>query len=223
MNEQPQPAQQGLPGPLKAGAPGFLWGLVGLMAAIELALTLSDAGCLGATDWRWSAFTVAAFWQPIFSGAVEPFYPGQKLVMLISYAFLHGGILHLTMNGIVLLSLGKLAAFRIGAAKTLLVLLLSAVGGALAFGLLSTSNGPMIGASGAVFGLLGLWQAWDYQFRKRNGLSLRPVLTTIMGLIAANILLFAVFSGGLAWEAHLGGWLVGWLAAPVLSGRAARF
>ena len=189
------------------------------MAVIELGLNLSEAGYLGSFNWRWPVFAVGAFWQPIFSGAMTPLYPGQRLVMLFTYAFLHGGILHFAINSVVLLSLGKFAAGRIGSTRTLLLLFLSAVGGGLAFGLLSHSDRPMIGASGAVFGLIGLWQAWDYQMRKEEGLSLRPVITAILGLAAANFFLFVILSGGLAWEAHLGGWLVGWFLARRLAAR----
>jgi membrane associated rhomboid family serine protease len=200
-----------------AGAPAFLWILVGIMAVIEVALSLSEAGYLGSFNWRWPAFAAGAFWQPIFAGDMTPLYPGQRLVMLVTYAFLHGGIAHFAINSVILLSLGKLAASRIGAAKTLLLLLLSTVGGGLAFGMLSQSAGPMIGASGAVFGLIGLWQAWDYRFRKDAGLPLRPLVTAILGLAVANIVLFVILAGGLAWEAHLGGWLVGWVMALRLS------
>jgi membrane associated rhomboid family serine protease len=194
------------------GAPGYLWGLVGVMAVIEALLGLSDAGYLLPEGLRWSAFALGAFWQPLLSGQVAPIYPGQTVVMFISYAFLHGGLAHLALNSVVLLALGKLATVRIGMKRTLAVLALSAVGGALVFGLLSTGGVPMIGASGAVFGLLGLWQAWDYRVRKRMGQPLKPVLTTILALIVANVVFFVILSGGLAWEAHLGGWLVGWIA-----------
>jgi len=139
--------------------------------------------------------------------------------MLVTYALLHGGILHLAINSVILLALGKHAASRIGAARTFLLLVLSAVGGALAYGLLSTGDGPMIGASGAVFGLIGLWQAWDFRLRKEAGLALRPVITAILGLAAANIVFFVILGGGLAWEAHLGGWLVGWVLARHLAVR----
>ncbi|MCR9114595.1 MAG: rhomboid family intramembrane serine protease, partial [Rhodobacteraceae bacterium] len=154
------------------------------MTAIELVLSLAETGYIGTPDWRWSALLVGAFWQPVFSGVVAPVYPGQRAVMCVSYAFLHGGLMHLALNGVVLLSLGKLAASRLGTARTLLVLLLSAVGGALAFGLLASTNVPMIGASGAVFGLIGLWQAWDYGMRREYGLPLRPVISAILALIA---------------------------------------
>lgn len=213
----PSPPTQINPRP--SGAPAFLWALVGIMAAIELVLSLAEAGYIGTPDWRWSALLVGAFWQPVFSGVVAPVYPGQRAVMCVSYAFLHGGLMHLALNGVVLLSLGKLAASRLGTARTLLVLLLSAVGGALAFGLLAATNVPMIGASGAVFGLIGLWQAWDYGMRREYGLPLRPVISAILALIAANIVLALFLGGGLAWEAHLGGWLVGCLAGQSFARR----
>jgi membrane associated rhomboid family serine protease len=183
------------------------------MAAVECALSLSDAGYLGAFNWRWPAFAVGAFWKPVFTGAMDPLYPGQRLAMLITYAFLHGGLAHLLLNSVVLLALGKFVADRIGAGRTLLLLALSAIGGGLAFGLLATGSGPMIGASGAVFGLIGLWQGWDYRMRRAAGLPFRPVITAILALAAANLVLFVFLGGGLAWEAHLGGWLVGWGAA----------
>lgn len=221
MTQQFTPDDRGRPQSQGPGAPAFLWGLVGIMAAIEFALGLSEAGYLGSFNWRWPAFAAGAFWQPIFEGSMRPLYPGQRLVMLVTYAFLHGGIMHFAVNSVILLALGKFAASRIGAARTLLLLLLSAVGGGLAFGVLSQSTGPMIGASGAVFGLIGLWQGWDYRMRKHAGLPLRPVITGILGLAAANLVLFVILNGGLAWETHLGGWLVGWVMALRLSVRNA--
>ncbi|MCI2395585.1 rhomboid family intramembrane serine protease [Aliiroseovarius sediminis] len=203
----------------QAGAPGFLWWLVGIMTAIEVILSLSDTGVFGGQGLRWPAFVLGAFWQPVLAGTVPPVYPGQTVAMFISYAFLHGGLAHLAMNSVVLLSLGKFVSAQVGVARTLLVLFLSAVAGAACFGLLSSSAAPMIGASGAVFGLVGLWQAIDYRMRRRAGLSLQPILRAILGLIAANIALLVILSGGLAWEAHLGGWIAGWLAGQSFARR----
>ncbi|RKF16710.1 rhomboid family intramembrane serine protease [Roseovarius spongiae] len=207
------------PSAQEAGAPAFLWWLVGIMALIELALSLADSGVFGLPSLRWRVFALGAFWQPLFAGAAPPIYPGQTAVMFITHAFLHGGFAHLALNSVVLLSLGKFLSAHFGAVRTLLVLFLSAVAGGACFGLLSSSPAPMIGASGAVFGLIGLWQAMDYRMRRRAGLSLQPILTAILGLIAANIALFAILSGGLAWEAHLGGWIAGWLAGQSFARR----
>lgn len=201
------------------GAPGFLWWLVGIMGAIELILSLSSSGVFGSQNLRWPAFVFGAFWQPVLSGAVSPVYPGQTVLMFITYAFLHGGFMHFALNSVILLSLGKFVSSNIGPAATLLVLFLSAVGGAACFGLLSSGNAPMIGASGAVFGLIGLWQGAELRMRRRSGLPLQPVVTGILGLVAANVFLFMFLSGGLAWQAHLGGWMVGWLFAQVYARR----
>lgn len=195
----------------QAGAPGFLWLLVGIMTAIELVLSLSESGLFGGQSLRWEVYLLGAFWQPIVAGTVAPVYPGQGVVMFISHAFLHGGIAHLAMNSVVLLALGKHITAHFGVARTLLVLFVSAVAGAAGFGLLSSSPAPMIGASGAVFGLVGLWQAVDYRIRRQAGQPLQPVFMAILGLVLANIALFLFLSGGLAWQAHLGGWIAGWL------------
>ncbi|MEH6836769.1 MULTISPECIES: rhomboid family intramembrane serine protease [Falsihalocynthiibacter] len=201
------------PQPTEPGAPAFLWALVGLMAAIELPLTLSDAGWIGSDSWRMNVFLYGAFWPPLLREGLAPLYTGQKALMFLSHALLHGSFAHFAMNSVVLLALGKGIATVLGTGRTLLLLSLSAVAGAAAFGLLSSASGPMIGASGAVFGLLGLWQAWDYRRRRNLGASLQPVMSGIAGLIVVNVVLFFALSGALAWEAHLGGWIVGWTAA----------
>lgn len=198
------------------GAPRFLWILVGIMAVIEVVIELSAAGVIGTSNWRWPALAIGAFWQPMLSGEMAPLYPGQTALMFITHAFLHGGLMHLALNSVVLLALGKLVARRIGAARTLLVLALSAIGGGLGYGLLASSGMPMIGASGAVFGLIGVWQAWDYQMRRNRGLPVRPVVVAIAALAVANLVLFAMLSGGLAWQAHLGGWCAGFIVARYL-------
>jgi membrane associated rhomboid family serine protease len=212
MNSTQQKNQQQLRQSPPTGAPMFLWVIVGVMASIELVLSLSSSGIVGTDNLRWPAFMLGAFWQPVLSGVLQPIYPGQTVLMFITHAFLHGGFMHLAMNSVILLSLGKFISIHIGAAKTVLVLFLSAVGGAAFYGLISSSSAPMIGASGAVFGLIGLWQAMDYRMRRRSKLPVQPVVMTFLGLVVSNILIFVLLSGGLAWEAHLGGWIIGWIS-----------
>ncbi|RYH06729.1 rhomboid family intramembrane serine protease [Tropicimonas sp. IMCC6043] len=197
----------------QVGAPAFLLWVVGVMALIEFTLSAADADIVGSPSWRWVAYGFGAFWQPLISGDVSPIFPGQTATMFVTHAFLHGGLMHLVLNSVILLALGKYISARIGPAKTMLVLLLSAVGGGVAFGFISTSSAPMIGASGAVFGLIGIWQTWDYLSRRRLRLSIQPVVSAMLGLIFANFVLFAFLDGGLAWQAHLGGWVVGCISA----------
>ncbi len=184
-----------------------------MMALIEFSLSAADAGVIGTPEWRWIAFTYGAFWQPLLYNDVGPVFSGHVVTMFITYAFLHGGIAHLLLNSVVLLALGKMVAGSAGAIKTTVILSFSAIGGAAAFGLISTSSAPMIGASGAVFGLIGVWQAWDYLMRQQLNLPITPVFSSVLAIAVANVLLAFVMRGGLAWEAHLGGWLVGAVAA----------
>ena len=86
----------------QTGAPGTLWIFVGVMTAIELILTLSSSGFFRSQNLRWPAFVLGAFWQPLLSGMAQPVYLGQSALMFITHAFLHGGIAHLAMNGVIL-------------------------------------------------------------------------------------------------------------------------
>lgn len=201
------------PHQINPGAPSFLWILIGVLAAIEIPLSLSDAGLLAPASLRLTALSYGAFWPSLLGEGPAQLYSGQKVLMFLTYALLHGSALHFAMNSVILLALGKGVASFLGARKTILLLTLSAVAGAAAFGLLSTSRGPMVGASGAVFGLLGLWQAWDFRRLRQRNQSVRPVVGGIAGLILVNFVLFFTLSGTLAWEAHLGGWIAGWVSA----------
>ena len=146
--------------------PWQLWALVGTIVAIELLLSASDRGWLD-PEWRTYAILNGAFWRPVATGAVAPLFDEQWLTMYASHAFLHGGIMHVALNSTVLLALGKHIAGRAGAWSLIALFVVSAVAGALGFQVLSTSNGPMVGASGAVFGFLGLWLFWDFRRRRQ--------------------------------------------------------
>ncbi len=209
-----------------APVPLVLWLLVGGMGLIEAVLSGADAGLIGAPDWREIAFDYGAFWPGLWRGTLAPLYPGQPYAMFLSHAFLHGGMLHYAMNATILLALGKFISERIGPARMLAVFVISAVAGGVVFQLLAAGPGPMIGASGAGFGFLGLWQYWEARARLRLRLSLRPVWSVVIALALANVALLVAFNGGLAWQAHLGGFLAGIALGPwstrVMARRAAR-
>lgn len=67
----------------------------------------------------------------------------------------------------------------------------------------------MVGASGAVFAFLAAWIVWDWVRHRAAGVSVGPVLRRVAALAGINVILWIGLSGGLAWEAHLGGFLAG--------------
>ncbi|MCI5048512.1 MAG: rhomboid family intramembrane serine protease [Aquisalinus sp.] len=197
--------------------PRALWVLIGAMAVIELFLTGSDRGLVGNPEWRGIAFLYGAFWDPLTNGIAEPVFSLQPYTMYLTHAFLHADLFHLLMNSVILLSIGKLVAEQAGVNAMLLLFVVCAIGGGIGFALLADTTIPAIGASGAVFGFLAVWQYWDGVIRQARGLSLKPVFQTIIGLIILNIVLALWMQGGLAWQAHLGGFVAGLAMGPVMT------
>jgi membrane associated rhomboid family serine protease len=111
---------------------------------------------------------------------------------------------------------------RVGQAQFLLLYVVSALGGALGFAALTSEFRPMVGASGALFGLVGAWIAWDYVDRYTFSEPLLPVLRPILILIVLNVVLYYAMGGHLAWETHLGGFLAGFFGAFLIDPRSRR-
>lgn len=168
----------------------------------------ADLGLLGHPLWRGLAYQNGAFWAGLLYNW-RPNYPGQPVTMFLSYAFLHGGIWHLTGNMLCLFVLGRRLMDRLPPRSFFLLYLVSAVGGGLGFGLLSQSPAPMVGASGALFGLAGALIWLEAAERRRFGTPIWPVFGVILGLVVLNAMMWLALAGVLAWETHLGGFVAG--------------
>ncbi len=207
-------------------APIVLW-IVAICALPEVVFTLLETPLFGLPEARRAALVGLAFWPQLLTEGWQPVWPGQSTAMFVTYAFLHGGFLHLLFNMLVLLHLGRECVARLGGRGFLVLYILSAIGGAVGFLLLAAPTGPMVGASGAIFGLFGAVQYWDWQRRRATGASLAPFWKVMLGLVLMNVILFLMVGGFLAWQAHLGGYVAGFLVArlvtPTLQHRARRF
>jgi membrane associated rhomboid family serine protease len=158
----------------------------------------------------------------------------------LTYAFLHGSWVHLAVNSIWLAAFGTPIARRCGAGRFFLLSALAAVGGAVLYVVMNPMQlMPMIGASGAVSGLMAAasWfmfapATWHWEGRLTepherprqplSGIIRNRAVLIFLGVWFATNYLFAVVQpigiaeGGIAWEAHVGGFLVGLLAFPWL-------
>ncbi|GAB1381112.1 rhomboid family intramembrane serine protease [Pararhodobacter aggregans] len=190
--------------------------IAGLCALFELAFTIADLPMVGYEGLRRAALVYGAFWPGLLQDW-EPVFPGQPVTMFISYAFLHGGFLHMLFNMLVMIALGREAVARLGQGGFLLAFLITAIGAAGTYYLLDSTGTPMLGASGAVFGFFGMQVYWDVQIRRARGLSLDQPIRLVVGLVIMNVLLWALVSGMLAWQAHLGGFVTGLLLAAVVT------
>lgn len=149
---------------------------------------------------------------------------------LLTHMFMHGGVLHLVMNLSALLPFGFIVAARMGpgaAGQLRFIAFYLACGLVAGVAWLVTGagqGGAMVGASGAIFGL------WGAVLRVRmdggvHPLFSRAVARQLPGPIIANVIVAVAFEaanafgggiGGLAWQAHVGGFLFGLLTAGVV-------
>lgn len=200
--------------PMTAGR----WMLAAIIAAnlgVECVLLGADLGLWGDARWRGLAYQYGGFWAGLLHDW-QPNYAAQPVTMFASYALLHAGMGHVVGNMLGLAVLGDLAVDRVGARGLITLYAAAGLGGAVAFGILSTSAAPMIGASGAIFGLAGAWTVWDWQDHRapvnkiwadRIWAWRTPAI--VLGLAGMNAAIWALQGGNLAWETHLGGFIAG--------------
>ncbi|WP_171060492.1 rhomboid family intramembrane serine protease [Poseidonocella sp. HB161398] len=188
--------------------------LIIVNCAVEAVLAAADFRLVGSPYWRSLAYDYGAFFAPLLRDWT-PNFALQPVTMFVSYAFLHAGWLHLVVNMLALSSFGSEIERQAGTAKFLAAYLITAIGGAACYGLLSDSPTPMVGASGALFGLLGVWICWGYQERRHYGEGMREIWRALLILVAYNVVFYLLLHGQLAWETHLGGFVAGWALALV--------
>jgi len=202
--------------------PKTLWWLTGLMLMLEGLAQLSDRGWFGVLDLRGLMISYGAFWDFLFPpGAVhQALFPGQSYSMLLTHAFLHAGTIHVLMNAVIFIALGKTLAVCFGLRLVMLTMLLGALSSGVAFGLLESTAAPMVGASGVVFAFIGLWLQASRSELKRLGRPGRSTASVMMSLIVIHVLLHVFMGGLIAWQAHLGGFVAGYFLMPWLIDRS---
>lgn len=191
----------------------IVFGLVAFMSLIEILFQLSDARVI-APGLRWDAYRLFSFFDPWFDDLMAGRdAPPQTLWSMLTYAFLHGSMEHLLMNCAAFAALGLVTLRIFGTPLFLLFFVVTAVGGALCFGLIAESDVPMVGVSGVVFGLIGVLKYAEYAFIRHQGGQMDRYIGSLAALIGVNVVISVLLSSFMAWETHLGGFLAGWAAA----------
>ena len=129
---------------------------------------------------------------------------------LESATWLHGGLNHLVSNGIALFILGMICEHAFGPAQYFLLYVLSGVGGSVLSVLIS--DGPSVGASGAIFGLQGAAIVLFRQHRDRVLLRDRRIGVVLLGWAVYSIVT-GLISPFIDNGAHIGGAVTGALIA----------
>lgn len=130
---------------------------------------------------------------------------------LLTATFLHAGWMHLLFNGWALFQLGSLVETLFGSKRFAAIYFASGLGGSIAsvaWDLVSGRDVPSVGASGAIFGLLGALIAFLARHRDRLTPPARSLLGQLLFWAVINIVLG--FTAPMVDNAgHLGGLAVG--------------
>ncbi len=209
------------------------------MPAVVVALI---ALCAGIHLMRTVLFTPAQDAEFFVRAAFVPArYSGRYLIDLyafttpITYSFLHGSWLHLGVNMIWLAAFGSPLAARLGAVRFLAFWVVTSIAAvALHYVLHANDLAPLVGASGAISGMMGAAARFGFQI-DRSGpqpafrgrplpvaavVRSRAVMTFLAVWMIVNVATGLIgfgpgVSDQIAWEAHIGGFfagffLIGW-------------
>ncbi len=138
---------------------------------------------------------------------------GGDYYRLIASTFLHVDIIHLLCNMYSLFVLGPTVDYFYGKLKFILIYLYSAITASLVALIFHGDNVFIVGASGAIFGLLGALLYFGYTYRGYIG---NKMIGSLLSVIVINLAIgFAI--PGISNYAHLGG-LIGGLAISYMLG-----
>jgi rhomboid protease GluP len=125
---------------------------------------------------------------------------------LFTATLLHDGIIHLLFNLYALFALGPMLEAYLGPARFVAIYVLGGLFGSLfsyAF-----SAAPAVGASGAIFGIIGATTVYFFRYRNNFGSQGRAILQNMLVVIVIN-LVFGLSAGNIDNWGHIGGLLGG--------------
>lgn len=172
------------------------------------------------------SFVAAPLWEMLFE-AMAMWPPGVEegeWWRLVTVVTLHAGLIHVGFNMLITYQLGPQLERQLGSLSFLSLFLASAAVGS-TFAYFIGPVAPGVGASGAVFGLVGAWLA--PAVRRRGTAWGRQLLNQLGGLLLLNAAI-PFFLPNVSWQAHLGGLVAGfvigwaWTSEPLLKNQPAR-
>lgn len=147
-----------------------------------------------------STLTSTLFYAPLLT-VIEPW-------RMITAGFVHSpdSVWHILLNAYSIYIFGRVIEPMLGPGRFLALYLISIFGGSAMVLWLSEPVTPVVGASGAFFGLMGAYLIMLRAIGDNSGL--------LVGLIAVN-LAFGFLVPGISWQGHLGGLLAGMAVTAV--------
>lgn len=198
-------------------------GLALLIIGAEAAFQLANAGLIGGPrglGWRMEAVGRFGFSPAVLDRVlVQGDWSVDMLMRFVTYPFVNGEIVQTAFCAALTLALGKFTSEYFGGLKVLAIYLVTAIIGAVVYGLLVDGNAPLLGGFTPAYGLIG---AYTYVLWLRLGQAGENQLLAfrLIGFLLALQLGFGlIFGAGQSWIAELSGFVAGFvLAVPLAPG-----
>ncbi|WOO97061.1 rhomboid family intramembrane serine protease [Micrococcus terreus] len=195
-----QPARRAMPGLARrsgADTPWLTYAIIAICAVVYVLQWMTSADRYGITQQFW------------YAGAHTSALEMEPYRMLTS-AFLHslGTPMHILFNMFTLWMIGQTLEPALGRVRFLTLYLVSALGGSVAVLWLSEPTVPVVGASGAVY---GLFAALFMVLRATGG-----QVSSIVALIVVNLVI-SFMGSNISWQGHIGGLVTGAAVAAAMT------
>jgi membrane associated rhomboid family serine protease len=191
------------------------------MIAVEAALGLAEAGFLGGPQGiglRLEAVERFAFAPRVVDLVFERGVMAPEVLMrFVSYIFVHGSLGHAAFGVVILLAMGKFAGEVLDGVALAVIVIASAVMGALVFGLAVRASIPLYGSYPAAYGLIGAYTAIVFVALGRAGERQLAAFRLIGILVAIQLVFAALFGADPSWIADLSGFVTGFVLTPLLA------
>lgn len=174
----------------------------------DLLVQRAQGMCVAAEGGSWYPGANSDVLCQLTPGVWNPGLLDGALWMPLTAIFTHQAIWHIAGNMLALWFMGPAVESALGRARFLALYLLSGLaGGALALWMMPATGG-VLGASGAIWGLMGALLVLARKVKADTG--------WLVQMIALNVVITVVARGYISWEAHLGGIVGGLLVTAAL-------
>lgn len=201
--------------------PAIVWILALPMIAMEVIVNLGSRDLVGgpnAVGWRLDAMERFAFAPDILRWMMETGrWPGEHVMRLVTYPFVHVNFTSALFAIVLLLALGKMVAEVFRPAALLAVFFGSSVMAALVYTAVPVTNVPLIGAFPAVYGLIGAFTYLLWMNLAAVGANKARAFTLIGFLLGIQLVFGLLFGGGWDWVADVAGFATGFGLSFVVS------
>ena len=191
-----------------------------VITGIELLLAAAARGFVGGQagiGWRQTALEHYAFYGDVLDAMLaRGMFPIEHGARFVTYSFVHFGFTHALFVVVFLLALGKMVAEAMGIAAFFAIFFVSAIVGALVYGLALNDPVPLAGGFPGVYGLIGgfTWMLWTSL--GRVGAPQHRAFTLIGVLLGIQLVFGVIFGTTNEWVAEVTGFATGFALSFVV-------